>query len=305
VNPQDQQQISHARNKLFAIVSQAAGDQLKKLLETKHLYQQVTIDAQEIVASCVTALRLRFFSTDINEGHLDNERFVIASEQLYRVEKGSVGQNPALTLIVDNVKLFCLECGEREVFSPLWHAEIGVAEDHRTSGKEAPANLQVFSIAYQCQRCKGRPVGIMVRRDGWRLSLDGRSPMEHIEVPNSIPKVERHLFRDAIVAMHGGKALAALFYLRSFIEQYARRVTNEQARKPGDLIMEAYNQTLPEPHRSSMPSLREWYGRLSEALHAAKADEALFEQAKEEIERHFEIRRVYKIPEPQVNAVNL
>lgn len=46
-----------------------------------------------------------------------------------------------------------------------------------------------------------------------------------------------------------------------------------------------------------MPSLREWYGRLSEPIHAAKADEGLFEEAREAIEQHFEIRRVFKIPE--------
>lgn len=46
-----------------------------------------------------------------------------------------------------------------------------------------------------------------------------------------------------------------------------------------------------------MPSLRSWYGRLSEALHAAKEDEALLAEARANIEQHFDIRRVFKIPE--------
>jgi hypothetical protein len=42
--------------------------------------------------------------------------------------------------------------------------------------------------------------------------------MEYVDVPNHIPKQERDLFRDAMIAVHGGKALAGLFYLRTFIE---------------------------------------------------------------------------------------
>jgi hypothetical protein len=61
--------------------------------------------------------------------------------------------------------------------------------------------------------------------------------------------------------------------------------------------MEEYGKTLPEAHRSTMPSLREWYEKLSEPIHAAKDDEKLFEEAKEAIEKHFEIRKVFKIPE--------
>jgi hypothetical protein len=46
-----------------------------------------------------------------------------------------------------------------------------------------------------------------------------------------------------------------------------------------------------------MPSLREWYDKLSEALHSAKEDAGLFESAKTEIEKHFDIRRVFAISE--------
>jgi hypothetical protein len=45
-----------------------------------------------------------------------------------------------------------------------------------------------------------------------------------------------------------------------------------------------------------MPSLREWYDKLSEALHSAREGAPLFETAKAQIERHFDIRRVFKIP---------
>ena len=48
-----------------------------------------------------------------------------------------------------------------------------------------------------------------------------------------------------------------------------------------------------------MPSFREWYDKLSEPIHSADEDaaEKLFPNAKEEIERHFDIRRIYRIPD--------
>jgi hypothetical protein len=61
--------------------------------------------------------------------------------------------------------------------------------------------------------------------------------------------------------------------------------------------MEEYGKTLPDPHRGAMPSLREWYEKLSEPIHAAREDEKLFEQAKEAIMQHFEVRKVFRIPE--------
>jgi hypothetical protein len=61
--------------------------------------------------------------------------------------------------------------------------------------------------------------------------------------------------------------------------------------------MEAYSAMLPAQNRDQMPSLRHWYDKLSEALHAARSDEPLFEKALEEIDRHFDIRRVFKIPD--------
>lgn len=102
-------------------------------------------------------------------------------------------------------------------------------------------------------------------------------------VPIYIPKPEQPLYRDAVIAIHAGKTLAALFYLRTFIEQFARRQTLPKGRLTGDELMNAYIETLPKEHRDHMPSLGEWYGKLSEALHAAREDAELFEKGNIEI----------------------
>ncbi len=47
-------------------------------------------------------------------------------------------------------------------------------------------------------------------------------------------------------------------------------VTGEAGRRFGDELMAEYGNTLPNAHRDTMPSLREWYEKLSEPIHAAK-----------------------------------
>jgi len=121
--------------------------------------------------------------------------------------------------------------------------------------------------------------------------------MEEIELPSFLPKHESSLYRDALIASNSGKVLAGLFYLRTFIEQFARRVTGMTGRATGEEILDAYYKDLPPQHRDYMPSLREWYEKLSEAIHEAREDETLFASAKPNIERHFEIRKVFSIPE--------
>jgi hypothetical protein len=111
-----------------------------------------------------------------------------------------------------------------------------------------------------------------------------------------IPKPAQKWFRDALIARNSGKILAAEFYLRTFIEQFARRQTGHLADKlTGHVIMTEYADTLPAEQRDYMPSLREWCDKLSAKLHTADEDVKLFENAREEIERHFDIRRVYKM----------
>jgi hypothetical protein len=120
-----------------------------------------------------------------------------------------------------------------------------------------------------------------------------------VEVPPHLQKPESWLYRDAVIAFNSGKVLAALFYLRTLIEQFARRLTGLTGRATGEEILDAYYTILPSEHKDYMPSLREWYDKLSEALHSARQDAALFEAAKPAAEKHFEIRKVFNMPEPK------
>jgi hypothetical protein len=277
-------------------VNQAIASALKTVLEDKHIYQKVPID----IKSILSGIKPKIAKTSLaafNTRFLDlPQLFDLPGSEQPMSELVSRMQSPLpLSCKPENVKLYCEKCERREAFRPLWYID-GTAALRRTKGI-ADSIYQLFLLVYQCQSCKGRPEAFFVRREGWNLFLHGRSPMESIEVPAHIPKAERQWFRDALVALHGGKILAALFYLRVFIEQFARRVTNMDGRQTGVEIMSAYNDTIPLKQREFMPSLKEWYEKLSESLHAAKEDHDLFENAIKEIERHFDFRRVFGIPE--------
>ncbi len=286
-----------------AVLSSIAGERLKQLLEEKHLYQHVVIEDSVLLEMepHVTAPERARFQAGVKQHFGENLQFIPFEGQLSEGERVS-SLHPELTLIVTSVKVYCPKCDSAEVSNPAWYAEINNLIKNRAERDKIPlrynaGNTQTFVLAYECQRCRAQLQSFIVRREGWKLYLHGRSPMEHIEVPKYIPKPESHLYRDAVIAFNTGKHLAGLFYLRSFIEQFARRLTGISGKETGDTIMDAYNETLPVAQCAQMPSLREWYDKLSEPIHAARDDEDVFKQGREEIERHLDIRRVFKIPE--------
>ena len=216
------------------------------------------------------------------------------------------GNSLQLYLPAKNVKLFCVKCDAREAFRPIWFSDLtsqlrSKLKTQRTLGAESfkiqfPNNFQLLALVFLCQRCEFLPTAFIVKRTGLDLFLEGRSPIEHVELPSFIPKEEHKWFRDGVIAFQTGKILAALFYLRTFIEQFARRKTNTLGeKKTGDEIMSAYAETIPKNLRDTMPSLAEWYDKLSAAVHTATEDAALYGSAREKIEEHFDIRRVHKL----------
>ena len=288
-------------------LSEKASEELTNLLENKHLYQKTDINPSGIITSLYdkAGANIKVGFLRWTEEDLLTELFTVFERQPTFRLMGRVARDAArLPLIVPHASLFCKSkmCGRREAFAPIWYKDI--TNEIRISGMSGetraatlPDSFQMFLFIYQCQRCLGKPESFLVRRDGWTLSLHGRSPIEHVELPKYIPETESSFYRDAIIAFNTGKVLAALFYLRTFIEQFARRLTGMTGRATGEEILDAYYLKLPVPTKDQMPSLREWYDKLSGALHLAKDDAALFEAAKTATDKHFDIRRVFNIRE--------
>jgi hypothetical protein len=189
------------------------------------------------------------------------------------------------------INTFCSTCSESPPFNPVT--------------EESLVNLggdnQFFVLSYRCQQCKGMPVRFLVRRLKTKLQLTGRDPLEVLPVPGFLPKSVRKYFSDARIAHHAGHTLSGLFLLRVFIEQYWReepavkKLLTSDPRATGEKQGEAYQSTLEESFKSPFTSLKEIYGKLSEAIHAANGDDKLFHESASKIEEHFDARRLFKL----------
>lgn len=271
-----------------------AGDKFRKLLETKHLYQKQPLAIREFIT---------LYSITAGVPEIENK----IKEKIFLEENPTfTNSNLRFTIPITNIKIVCDSCGGREAFRPIWFADITeqLLTKRRTEKQlevqtfriKFPQDFQLWVLVYQCQACENIPNAFLVKRAGTDLFIEGRSPIEQIELPKFIPREEQKWFRDAVIAYQTAKILAGLFYLRTFIEQFARRKTGTVGdRMTGDEILSAYAGMLPDTLRDTMPSLKEWYDRLSEAIHGAKEDAVLFESARQNIEKHFDVRRVHDL----------
>jgi hypothetical protein len=122
--------------------------------------------------------------------------------------------------------------------------------------------------------------------------------MEAVDVPAVIPKSVQDFYGGAVVAHQSGQTLAALFMLRTVIEQWARSkviIANETAQAEGATVLEQYVAALPHHFKETFPSMRKLYTDLSADLHTATVSDGLFDRATQEITEHFDARRLFKL----------
>lgn len=159
-------------------------------------------------------------------------------------------------------------------------------------GKET---VQVFSLPYQCQNCRCEPVIFLVRREGRKLSLVGRSQLEQVSTPNFVPKEVARFYRSAIVARNCNQVLGGIFLLRTLVEQHMRKSSgNDSIKLTGDELADRYSATLPSNFSGSFPSLKKIYSDLSVAMHSANEDGNVFDLQLRAIESHLDGLRVFR-----------
>lgn len=192
-----------------------------------------------------------------------------------------------------NIKIYCEECDRVEPHNPADGNQIIPLGDVSYTVKYNPPH-QWYWFGYLCQSCQNIPTVFLIQRIGTRLTFSGRSPMESVQIPAFIPKETRKHYASAIVSHQAGYTLAGIFYLRTFIEQTARAVVGKiKDNGTGDELMDAYMMTVPLPVRDGFPSLRKIYGELSADIHSAAGDAKLFEKCVEQINEHFDAKRLY------------
>ena len=277
------------------LVTPSLNSALKHLLEVKHLYQSEELDPSAVAATIAGGTPPAQVTEAIREALLFPWRpsNPEAEAKAPVVEARVLGQS--LKLHVPTIHVVCARCQSPQPFNLIRASTLAVSSGaDQPSGLRSVPIVQTFCFIYQCQLCKGTEDAFLVRREHLKLVLCGRSPIELVRVPPEIPKHVAGFWRDALVAYDSGRALAGLFFLRVLIEQFCYAFLRESTMN-ADEAVEAYMKTLDPAFSSKFPSLRAAYSDLSGAIHAARADEKLFETWLGGIREHFDARRVHKL----------
>jgi len=297
-------------NKIRTEVGKAVSEVLKCLLCEKHLYQCVNVDKDALmVLSKLTDDEkvLEGFKDKRPTGVLDPVGLITTSLEIPWIIpdsniKGSCAD--ILFLPIPSINTFCSVCKSRQPFKFVQDMSVSVV---RVEKDEYFNQDQTYHLTYECQQCQvtGKHqapfVRFLVRRDKLKLKLCGREPIEIVPAPKELPEPHSEFFGSAIMAYNTGQTLAGIFFLRTFIEQYWRSLPvvqamlKEKLRASGDEQGNAYQETLPVAFRDSIPSLTDVYGKLSAAMHEAKADAPLFEDCYHKIIRHFKGREAFQL----------
>ena len=275
----------------------------KKLLTEKHLYQYVEVDTAFVVEGAALLHREWIQSSALSSSQVPDKK-KIEQDGMKILDRQWLPLDPAqfrlppysdseIHFELPTIHTFCPTCEKVWPFNPVYDGISRAGHENTTS--------QWFFLGYQCQSCKGPAIRFLVRRDGLRLRLAGRDPIEVVPVPGFLPKAHSKYYGTAIVAHHAGQTLAGLFLLRVFIEQFWRsrpeiqELLKQDPRTSGEKQGEIYQATLPVDFRSRFPSLSDIYGSLSAVMHSADDSAELFSDSRRKIEEHFDAKRVFKI----------
>jgi hypothetical protein len=269
--------------KLHQACVKAIQDGFGELLNNRHLYQHVDIDTNAIKDRIIKNPVLQHLTTNVSAMIEEADWLIIGSAGMPLKLHGQ-----QLTINLPVVSAYCERCRGR---FPSNQSPIEKSPPTMIRLNQA---YQVFSIPLVCQNCRDSAVTFVIARARNRLTLVGRFPIEHIEVPAHFPKSVRSYYSDARLAFNSGQILPALFMLRTLIEQFMRSKVGDTFKR-GDDLGKAYKETLPPAFKAAFSTLADSYESLSEALHSANADPDLFITQLGKIDEHFDARRLHKL----------
>jgi len=153
-----------AHQEVYKRLNAKATEELKNLLEQKHLYQSVSIDPSAFVAEIgdgVGPTESAKHDFMIWGGRdLVKEQFAF-NLHLVPIPRDSSLPLPQLRITLPHASLYCRVCKRRETFTPVWFTDASnelLANTLAGVKKVTPPDgFQLFFLVYQCQRCIGTP----------------------------------------------------------------------------------------------------------------------------------------------------
>lgn len=256
----------------YNVVPPRIAKALQELINTRHLYQSVRLDWEEIKEQIQ-----RVFN-------YETQAYNMIVNQSWGID-AETGPAPHVRITLPPLITYCALCKKR-------------VPHNLTGNTDRPVSLwpgpeQTLIIPLECQGCRKARVVFQVTRHGDKLQLTGRSVFEEVQVPDYIPAPQRKYYSGAIIAFQSGQVLPALFMLRTLIEQ-CMRAEADCVDLRGDVLCDKYADALPDSFKQQFPSSKEIYRNLSDALHSANDDKALFEKEKRRIELHLHSRLLLK-----------
>jgi len=278
---------------------------LQQLLNTKHLYQSLRVsfpDPDSAFISVSDELRTTTGHSIVNARKTFDQYYPLAVNAVWSIsnhfgERGStyLGEHASYKAAIDispkNIRNYCHVCENVEPYNFVQGSDI-LNDTH-----DEDQSTQVFALVFECQGCKGVPEVFLVRREGEKLTLSGRSPIEKLMVAPQIPKSHNKYISDATLAFNSGQILASIFLLRTFIEQFVRSKSSIPKTDDIESVFQNYGSLLPIDFKDRFPSLKSVYDDLSIAIHLADPSDQTYLKAKEEIEHHFEGKKAFRIPD--------
>ncbi len=304
--------------RVFEKTRSSVSESVRTLLEHKHLYQSVeadiSVDREEVRKSIdlerlyTTNDHIAVLQRSVNDKHIGTavdctRKILEAVPWRFWVDQPDPGdindsslEYKSLDIQLPDIKVACDFCDD--TVQPHNPVRVNGLEDGVAA--ELESQKQIFFLSYLCQSCKRESVIYVVRRQERKLTIVGRSRFESVPIPKAMEKLqETRFYRDAVIAFNSGKTLASLFYLRTLIEQYFRRVlaVDKDEKVRGEDLARNYRKLLDEDFPMKFDILGNTYDSLSNALHAACEDKALYINAKADIEKHFEALVLLPIPQ--------
>lgn len=312
---------------LEAASAKAIENGLRELIETRYLYQKVTVDlnpVEKVMKPHIEQAPIRAGKITITgaemvawQQNLPNHLKALRTEiekrpwelatrhvgddsfhaEIHRT--ASVGTSPVGTPIekmpirfyLPTVKIMCGgTCNSMSAFSA-----------HVSSSRFSLESLypkigvngieQMFHPIFRCEVCRKMTYNVLVHRVGLRLHLCGFGPRRELLASRSVPKPLAPILSDAEQAIAENDVFAGFYHLRTLLEHYLKQrlgiPLEDQIR--GEQLVAKHYDTLPLPWRSVLPSISDAYTSLSENLHARKGGVEDFQKLRDKICDHIDM----------------
>jgi hypothetical protein len=289
-------------------VSVQLEEKLPMLFQDKHLYQGIQIEDKDdnwandtLLDGSTPSIGSRTTSAVLTLDLCKNiySRYVAQTPWNILMPGDLVpasGQDQFPSVSLTPIDSYCPRCDlSPRAFSP------SAISDGRNNNNPSGKREQSWLIVFECAKCQ-QPIEFMLVREGNKLDICGRSPIEFQDVAKVIPKRLHKHISNANITADANFLLAGVLYLRTAVEQFLVSQKGVKAacaklpgRPTGDDLGDAYNDLLPVPFKQSFPSLKDLYADLSTAIHSAKTDRKAFDEMMLRFTHHFEGRSAFKL----------